>query len=379
MISCIKSMKLSMRKYYRLAVLAVLMFVLWSCGFQPGYKNSPSDKLATSEAKSLFKKMNSLRTRGVMFGQQDALAYGVGWKAESDNFISDVSLVSGQQPAVFGWDLGHIGDTCNIDGVSFVAMTGWIKEAHKKGGIITLSWHHLNPVSDSSAWELTPAVKQILPNGSHHQKFVNDLNHIADFFSGLRDENDNLIPVIFRPYHEFEGNWFWWCQNVTSSEEYIQLWKFTVDFFKGKGLHNILYCYNPGFVSDGIADSYYPGDDYVDLVGIDTYNLDTPIHIEEVDQIIERMIVFCNDHDKIPCISEAGYNGIPQQNWWTKTLAPLVKGKGISYVLLWRNARTDHFFVPFPGHESAPDFIQFIEDNAILSLGDMNRILQNNL
>jgi len=254
-----------------------------------------------------------------------------------------------------------------------------VKEAHKKGGIITLSWHHLNPVSDSSAWELTPAVKQILPNGSHHQKFVNDLNHIADFFSGLRDENDNLIPVIFRPYHEFEGNWFWWCQNVTSSEEYIQLWKFTVDFFKGKGLHNILYCYNPGFVSDGIADSYYPGDDYVDLVGIDTYNLDTPIHIEEVDQIIERMIVFCNDHDKIPCISEAGYNGIPQQNWWTKTLAPLVKGKGISYVLLWRNARTDHFFVPFPGHESAPDFIQFIEDNAILSLGDMNRILQNNL
>jgi mannan endo-1,4-beta-mannosidase len=79
-----------------------------------------SDPEATPQAKALFRHLTDLSGKHVMVGHQDALAYGMGWKGEE--FRTDINDVMGDHPAVFGWDLGHLGDSENIDGVPFEDM-----------------------------------------------------------------------------------------------------------------------------------------------------------------------------------------------------------------------------------------------------------------
>lgn len=98
----------------------------------------------------------------VMFGHQDDLAYGIGWKYVKN--ASDVHSTVGEYPSVFGWDLGHIelDSSKKLDGVPFDKMRYFIKKAYKMGAISTISWHLDNPVSGGSSWDTTAAVSQIL-------------------------------------------------------------------------------------------------------------------------------------------------------------------------------------------------------------------------
>jgi mannan endo-1,4-beta-mannosidase len=70
---------------------------------------------------------------------------------------------------------------------------------------------------------------------------------VAAFISQLKDSTGKLIPIIFRPYHEFDGDWFWWGKRHCTREEFIELWKTTVDYFEKKhGLRNILWAFSAG-------------------------------------------------------------------------------------------------------------------------------------
>ena len=87
-----------------------------------------------------------------MFGHQDDLAYGVGWKYEEGR--SDIKDVTGDYPAVYGWELGHleIDKPVNLDSVPFKKMQQLIKKGYERGGVITISWHLNNPLTGKSAW-----------------------------------------------------------------------------------------------------------------------------------------------------------------------------------------------------------------------------------
>jgi len=335
----------------------------------------PSDPKSTCETVNLYRHLNQMRTTGIMFGQQDALAYGIGWKASYLDFISDVNFVSGEYPAIYGWDLGHIGDSVNIDSVNFELMKHWMKEVYKKNGIITISWHHNNPVSGGTAWELTPAVERILPGGDTHQKFMDDLKQVSLFMKDLTGDKGEPIPFIFRPYHEMEGNWFWWGKPFATPEQYKELWHMTVNYLRSEGLHNVLYSYNPDFKGDSVAEKYYPGDEYVDFVGIDTYSIDDTSRIAGINEKINWMIEFANQHNLIPAISEAGCNlNAVDSDYWTRTLLPFIQGKQLSYVLFWRNANRNHYFVPYPGQYTANDFNRFIQNDYIITLSAMKSV-----
>jgi mannan endo-1,4-beta-mannosidase len=95
-----------------------------------------------------------------MFGHQDDLAYGIGWWAQVDH--SDVKAVCGDYPAVFDWDLGDINRQNNLDGVNFDNMIDWMRQINDFGGIITISMHLDNPVTDQNAWDNSEAVSSIL-------------------------------------------------------------------------------------------------------------------------------------------------------------------------------------------------------------------------
>src|SRR5665647_2432709 len=107
----------------------------------------PSDKKATKETINLYHNLKKLLNKGIMFGHQDDLAYGVGWKYIPGK--SDVKEVTGDYPAVYGFELGRIelDHPVNIDSVPFDKMRGYIKTVYARGGVITLSWHLDNPLT----------------------------------------------------------------------------------------------------------------------------------------------------------------------------------------------------------------------------------------
>jgi mannan endo-1,4-beta-mannosidase len=189
----------------------------------------------------------------------------------------------------------------------------------------------------------------------------------------LKGDNGELIPVVFRPYHELTGSWFWWGKDLCTSEEFIRLWQFTVDYLTSvRNVHNLLYAFSTDvFDSEEYYLARYPGDDFVDVLGFDDYR--TVSNPELRDQTINELQIISElgkKLDKIPAWTETGLASIPVPEWWTATILDRIKADSltcqIAWVLVWRNARLDHHYAPFSGHPSAADFKKFRDDECIL-------------
>ena len=345
----------------------------------------PTDNKATVETVNLFNNMKKVIGRGFMVGHQDDLAYGVNWKYVPGR--SDVKEVTGDYPAVYGWELGHleIGADVNLDSVPFDKMKIFIKEGYQRGGIITISWHGDNPMTGESAWAPRPGtVASILPGGGKNDIFNTQLDKIADFMLSLKGEKGEMIPVLFRPFHEHTGGWFWWGNAITSDEEYKALFRYTVDYLKNtKQVHNLLYVYNTGTEFSNAEEflKRYPGDDAIDMLSFDTYQRgDASVdrsYVEGLDLrlgIIEKLAA---EKEKIALIGETGYSQIPYAQWWTNNLLAGIGDHKISYVLFWRNAgykakeNEIEYYVPYKGQTSQEDFVKFYNLPQTLFQGDI--------
>jgi len=258
-----------------LTPLLLLLLAFAPARDDSSYKDDlPVDRQATKETLNLYRNLKKLMKKGIMFGHQDDLAYGVGWKYEAGR--SDVKDVTGDYPAVYGFELGHleIDAQINLDSVPFNKMKEFIREVYERGGVVTLSWHLNNPLTGKSAWDAVPGtVASILPTGDKNDKYQVWLNNLAEFVSDLKGSKGELIPIIFRPYHELNGSWFWWGKNHCTPEQFTQLWKWTVLYLRDtKHVHNLLYAYNTDRFAN--KDEYlerYPGDEFVDILKPD-YN-----------------------------------------------------------------------------------------------------------
>ncbi len=337
-----------------------------------------SDRKATPLAEALYSQLKELSEKHVLLGHQDALAYGMGWKGEE--FRSDINDVLGDHPAVFGWDLGHLGDSKNIDEVPFTDMQLWSRSAHEKGGINTYSWHMRNYVISGSSWDTDSCVEACLPGGSVHELYLEKLDLAAKFFSGLKTGTGELIPVVFRPFHEMTGSWFWWGKGNCSSEQYKELFRFTIDYLREeKGQHQLIIAYSPDkFTTAEQYMEFYPGDDYVDVMALDDYHgfhskkssVQTVKRLEIIDSLSTR-------HKKLMAVSETGLETIPDEHWFTEVVLPTLNANAstrrVAWILFWRNGRPDHFYAPYPGHASAPDFIEFMNHELMLSLSELSQ------
>lgn len=338
----------------------------------------PVDPHATKETRAVYKNLFRLSKSTVLFGHQDALAYGVGWKDVPGK--SDIKEIVREHPAVNGWDIGLIemDSASNLDKVSFSKMKEYIREGYRRGAVITISWHLRNPLSGGSAWDTTKGtVASILPGGPKHELYKNWLNKVAVFMQDLKGPDGEPIPVLFRPFHELTGNWFWWCKNVCTPEEFKKLWVFTTDYLsKEKKLHHLLYVFNVAdFNSREEFMERYPGDNKVDMVSFDSYQFGEKTgrdkFISKTRFRLEQLCAIAKEKNKLAAFAETGYEGVPDQEWWTKTLLPAIKGFPISYVLVWRNAglipgsQKMHYYAPYPGQESAADFEKFFSRKGI--------------
>lgn len=337
------------------------------------------DPDATAQTRNLLDNIDRLSKEGkTMFGHQCSTLYGIGWSGEAGR--SDIKSICGDYPAVIGWDLAEIelGKDVNIDGDSFSSIRELIMQSYQRGGISTLSWHTTNPVTDGTAWDNTEAVFRIIPGGDLHEKFCGYLDKVAEFIGSLK-VGQEYIPVLFRPWHEHSGSGFWWGNGNCTPEQFVALWKFTVEYLRDtKGLHNILYVFSTDIVSSQSAYlNFWPGSEWVDILGIDAYERPGWTLPENGIRLMRLLNHISYIKNKPFAFTETGLEcNTSQPQWWTKNLAASFKGLAPAYVLVWRNQGTTHFYGPYPGCVSEEDFKNFADADNILLESEIKGIYE---
>lgn len=334
-----------------------------------------ADKNALPQVKELKQRIENIAKIGYAFGHQDTTSYGIGWRNDGIAYRSDVNDVAGDFPLVYGFDLGQIehNRAKNLDDVPFDDMRTLIEKAHHDGGIITISWHADNPVSNKDSWNNTIAVKHILEGGKSHETYKMWLGYLADFLGSVKDEQGALIPIAFRPFHEMNGSWFWWGNPHCSPVEYKELWKQTLHILSNElGVNNLLYIYSPNLINS--SEEFllnYPGDAYVDMLGIDMYQHGlTSSFKNELKTNLSVLQSIGLEKNKPFALTEVGLEKVSKSDWWNAVLDQELVNSGISWVLLWRNHSTKHYYVPYPDQKSALDFVQFKNKEHVLFLKD---------
>lgn len=350
-----------------------------------GNREKMSSPKRTAETENLLRNLKAIAATGFMFGHQDDPLYGVTW--EGDSGRSDVQSVTGDYPAVMGFDIGKIEHESekNIDNVSFAIIREEMIRHYGRGGMITVSWHADNPLTGGDSWDVSSddVARAILPGGEKHDLFLGWLDRAAAFFNSLTTAEGTKVPVLFRPWHEHTGSWFWWGRDLCSTEEYTALWELTRSHFDRAGVDNLLYAYSPDLQGPGeIYMERYPGDTYVDLLGLDGYHRYNEEGIAAYVSSLETILSFMTEEgakrSKLIALTETGLEAIPISNWWTGVLLPLLERYPVSYVLVWRNARErpGHYYAPYPGQLSADDFVTFYEHPRTLFSKDIPNLYQ---
>ncbi len=350
----------------------------------------PADSEARPQTRALFANLLALSPDHVLFGHHDDLAYGTTWRG--DRGRSDVKDTAGSYPAVYGWDVSRLfrrGRLDQPDPEGQAELRAWILEAYARGGVSELCWHMENPVARTHAWDTTRAVHAILPGAERHALYRGALDELATFLQSLTPPgSDEPVPVLFRPFHEHTGDWFWWGRAHSTVGEFTDLWRFTVEYLREQGVHNVLTVYSTD-VFDSRAEylERYPGDDVIDVLGFDDYHsIRTVASRDTFAQRLRTVGELAAERGKLAALTETGVETIPDAMWWTNVLLPAIQTdpmtRRIAYALVWRNAnpdgdRADHFYAPYPGHPSAPDFVRFYQDPFVLfedELPDLYRV-----
>jgi mannan endo-1,4-beta-mannosidase len=345
------------------------------------------DAKATKETKALYSNLKKLSENYILFGHQHATQYGHGWYGDDNR--SDVKSVTGSHPAVIGVDFsGLYGRPDSMIEKEKRSLRKYIGETYDRGGVVTVAWHFNNPVSKTNFYwndsTAVAAVPYIIPGGSHHEKFKTILATIADLAKSVKGKDGKTVPVIFRPYHEFDGDWFWWGQAHCTIQEFKTLWQFTVAYLRDSlQVHNFIYAFSPDnkFNTEEKFLERYPGDEWVDLVGMDNYGdfgRDGHYNIEAGYKKLKIVSDYAQKAGKLAAFTETGLESIPDTTWWTKSLlATLQRSKlQLCYVLVWRNDSRSptHYYAPFPGHISEKDFLRFYNDPYTLFENDLKKI-----
>lgn len=345
------------------------------------------DANATKETKALYYNLGMLSEKNILFGHQHATEYGHGWWGEEGR--SDVKSVTGSHPAVIGVDFSGLSERPDsMIKKEKILLRKNIADTYNRGGVTTISWHFLNPASGGGFyWKdsvSAPAVKLIVPGGSHHEKYKRILRTIADLVKSTKGNDGKLVPMIFRPYHEFDGDWFWWGRSHCSIDEFKALWRFTVSYLRDSlDVHNFIYAFSPDnrFSTEVQFLERYPGDEWVDMVGMDNYGdfgRDGKYSVEVGLKKLKIVSDYALKAGKLAAFTETGLESIPNTSWWTEVLLKTLKSENLKlcYVLVWRNDTSSptHYYAPFPGHISEPDFKKFYNDPFTLFEKDLHNI-----
>ncbi|WP_379151166.1 glycosyl hydrolase [Paenibacillus sp. sgz5001063] len=244
-----------------------------------------TDSQATPETQALMNYLTGVYGKHIISGQQEI--YGGGNDGNSELEFDWIHNLTGKYPAIRGFDLMNYNPLYGWEDGTTARMIDWV---NNRGGIATNSWHITVP-RKFTTYQLGQAVdwkeatykptetdfktaNAVVP-GTKENQYV--MMAIKDLAEQLQILQNNKVPVIFRPFHEAEGNgglngegaWFWWAS--AGADVYKQLWDLLyTELTETYGLHNLIWTYNSYVYSTSPA--WYPGDDKVDIIGYDKYN-----------------------------------------------------------------------------------------------------------
>ena len=183
--------------------------------------------------------------------------------------------VTGREPALLGFELLSYSPNINEQDTDEVCMTevrenrGTLKRAFEwaeKKGLITFTWHWFSPIGGRSKAfyaENTDfdAEKAVIPGTPEYNALISDMDHIAKL---LKQFAEQKIPILWRPFHEMDGNWFWW--GARGADTAKKLWLIMYErYTQTHHLNNLIWVWNAAKAE------FYPGDDVVDIISRDMY------------------------------------------------------------------------------------------------------------
>jgi len=299
------------------------------------------------KAQSLYSNL-ALLEENFLFGQANArnISAAVSGAKNSVGTQSDVKDVVGSHPAFIESDFMWYYD----DPIFTSNDIAFLQDHYDEGGIVGYAWHFRDPQGEFYDSDYKGYSHD---NSDLLNDIVNDLNGRQDWFYQQIDDyalpalntlKQAGIPVIIRPFHEMNGGWFWWGNKPAA--DYIALYKMFADYLRvTKGLDNLILAWSPNVSFDTTAKGYYPGDDYVDIVGLDYYEPTAAALAAE----LEKVVAFSSGHNKIAALTETGYRAggygdlTANPDFWTADIQLGIDNSNntrqVAYVMSWYNAK----------------------------------------
>lgn len=250
-----------MKKSIRIISLLFCILLLCSCSFSPE-KAALSNENADEVTKKVYEYICNTYGNGIISGQQESI-----WVDGPDYEMNYLLDITGKLPAMRGFDFMND----DFDGVIERAAEWW-----EKGGLVTICWHcgkeFTKEYNACKEDEITDWDATLTPGTPENEVFVRNMDNAGNALKELQKKG---VPVLWRPFHEFDGAWFWWGKG--GAENFKKLWVMMYDHFTNDlELNNLIwvlgYSHN-GKLYHGKPKEWYVGDDYCDIVGADTYEV----------------------------------------------------------------------------------------------------------
>ena len=311
---------------------------------------------ATTKTKALYSNLKVIeQSNRFLFGQEffNSFRYNSG-SAHGDETFSDAKDITGSHPAVLGSDFHYYLEKNDTERGYH---TEAVKYAFQQGYVVTFDWHLSARNTTSYACSGSPAnlAKNIANGNTNGDRdwYIGELDKVIEIINQDLVVGNDTIPIVFRPLHEMNGSWFWWgaCSGLTATE-YKSLYQFTVNYIKER-TKSVLFCWSP---NSPFQTTHYPGDEYVDLVGVDLYEATTTSLRNELGKVVD----FAQEHNKVAVFSETGDRNSDATAglYWKNVVLPGIlndptgKSKKIAWVLTWINSSWSEPYVPHNGSSS---------------------------
>jgi mannan endo-1,4-beta-mannosidase len=259
-------------QFYMIALLLLLIISLLATVFptrvtNPQISREPVNPIASESAKNLLAYLYSLSGKMTISGQHDYLESPEEWSHQ-------VKTITDKYAGIHGYELGAImNQSDKIIASQRSEVVDSAIQWYKAGGIVTISYHASLPGTCACWSNVQKSLSQkefnliVTPGTAQYKQLITDLDKVAVYLEQLRDTG---VPVLWRPYHEMNGGWFWWGKK----NNYALLWQIMYDrFVHYHKLNNLLWVWSPN-APNAAADKYeltYPGADKVDILAVDLY------------------------------------------------------------------------------------------------------------
>jgi mannan endo-1,4-beta-mannosidase len=231
---------------------------------------NPVNPKTSSEAVRLLKYIYSISGKKMLTGQHE-------YMGRMSVVTDKIKEITGKYPAVWGSDFGFSDERHDIDNIKYrVRLVDEIKKQHNSGAIITMTYHQANPIIGEPCLFESGVISKLTdqqwkdlttPGTEIYEVWRKQMDIVAEILKKVQEAH---IPVLFRPYHEMNGDWFWWGGRK-GSEGYVALYRQLFHYFtEHHELNNLLWVWASDRPWPGV-ENFYPGDDYVDILGSDIY------------------------------------------------------------------------------------------------------------